>query len=208
MTVVTALSGWQEDALRGGAERLQSCRWPLGNPRAWCSRSSPGPLPKHPGWCRRRKQDGMGHGAILHISHSDSTRPPTLPFFGHYFKDAVKTTAVWLVLTSFSVCCCAGLGLFSYCLEAVQPFLCSVRLRLINLGWSQLPKHRTELVLLFSACLRRFGITVQGSSVGSLKDCPKFTRTWADRCWLWEMCLRFYFPLFSSFMGFFLISGT
>lgn len=209
MTVVTALSWWQEDALRGGAEQLQSCRWPLGNPRVWCSCRSPGRLPKHPGCCRRRKQDGTG--AWSHFTHQPlafDTPTPQPPFFlKNYFKDAVKTTAVWLVCASFSVCCCAVHGLFSYCLEAVQPFLCSMRLQLINLGRSQRPKHRTELVLLFSACLRMFGITVQGTSVGSSKNYPKFTRTWADRSWLWAMCLRFYFPLFSSFMGFSLITG-
>lgn len=38
----------------------------------------------------------LGHGVILHISHSHSTPPPPnlLFFFFNYFKDAVKTTAV------------------------------------------------------------------------------------------------------------------
>lgn len=135
---------------------------------------SPGPLQKKAGLVRGRKQDGTGHETFL---HTNTLLPP---FF---------ILNIQLSLMQFDLCLysflflsfCAGLTLFSYHLEAVQPFLCSVKLQLINSGGSQLTEHRTKLVLLFSSYLRRLGMAAQGSTVGSSKDYTKCTMSWADR---------------------------
>lgn len=198
MRAVIRLSGWQESTWHWGAEQPHSCRWPVGNPGKRCTSVVQAHYRKS--WAGVGEESKMERGILTH-------QHPPAPLF--YFKYSIKPNAVWLVLIFFSVSFCAGLTLFSYHLEAVQPFLCSVKLQLINSGGSQLTEHRTKLVLLFSSYLRRLGMAAQGGTVGSSKDYPKCAMSWADRSWLWEMCLRdltfhsgniilWGFPLFQS----------
>lgn len=121
---------------------------------------------------------------LVHLETQKYQLVPCWGFFSFFFRLRQLQFDFCLL---FGACFCAGLGLFSCHLEAVELFLCSVEALLIN-WWIWADEAQNQPVLCFSPA-------AEHSGWGNVVGCPR-----AGEAGLGAVVEGFYFALLSSFI--------